>query len=52
MIRINGTEGFVKHIGDYFALLVDEHEREYKIPVEALKNASPAFRRKRSKRVK
>jgi hypothetical protein len=37
MIRINGTEGFVKHIGDYFALLVDEHEREYKIPVEALK---------------
>lgn len=51
-LQINGAQVYVKHIDNYFALLVDEDEREHKIPVKALKNALPAFRTQAPQRSK
>ncbi|MFT4221893.1 hypothetical protein [Dysgonomonas sp.] len=46
-VTINGMTMYVKHIGTFCALLVDEDEREYKMSMKALKNAFPVFRGKR-----
>jgi hypothetical protein len=40
-ITINSQTMFVKYTGTFYALLVDEYEKEYKVPLWALKSVLP-----------
>jgi predicted double-glycine peptidase len=41
MITINSQTMFIKHIGALYVLLVDEYEKEHKVPLWALKSVLP-----------